>query len=496
MTLLGRLKLGFRVVVVSVAVLMALNIVELLWIDNWQGQADRTVANSQAAAQMSVAVEDMNGRIDDIGATVFETGYSAAGFETLLSAFLAEKTTAIEAMDSILTSNVLSAEERTLLGSMRSQLNEYVDVGTALLKSTDVDLSNVRSRSTPVLQLGGSMLYTVREFQQTSEEAIARKLDRLGLVGMICLIITAAVGAAAVIGGAIISILVPRKIGRTLSEATTGISSSAAELMAVASQVSASAAQTAASTNETTVTVEEVKQTAILASEKASDVAENVEGAQRTMEGGLAQVEGTITGIERMRESMEVVFETINRLSERALAAGDVIAAVNDLAEQSNLLSVNASIEAAKAGEYGKGFTVVAQEVKNLAEQSKQAVSQVRSILSEIQKASETAVRAAEQGRDSVEAGRRQSVEAGEVIQSLAAGAADVSQSAVQISASSRQQLAGMEQISQAIASINEAGNQSIAGTRQVEQEVKHLQDLALSLRRLVQAEAPQKQTK
>ena len=217
---------------------------------------------------------------------------------------------------------------------------------------------------------------------------------------------------------------------------------------------------------------------------------ESVEGAVKVTEAGLAQVEGTIAGIERMHESMDVVFETISRLSEQRQAAGDVIAAVNDLAEQSNLLSVNASIEAAKAGEYGKGFTVVAQEVKSLAEQSKQAVAQVRTILSEIQKASETAVRAAEHGRESIEAGRRQSVEAGEVIQNLAEGATEVAQSAVQISASSRQQLAGMEQISQAIASINEAGNQSVAGTRQVEQEVKHLQDLALQLKKLVQCES------
>ena len=81
-------------------------------------------------------------------------------------------------------------------------------------------------------------------------------------------------------------------------------------------------------------------------------------------------------------------------------AAGDIIASVNDLAEQSNLLSVNASIEAAKAGEHGKGFAVVAQEVKSLAEQSKQAVAQVRTMLGEIQKASQTAVQAAAGGRE------------------------------------------------------------------------------------------------
>jgi methyl-accepting chemotaxis protein len=151
---------------------------------------------------------------------------------------------------------------------------------------------------------------------------------------------------------------------------------------------------------------------------------------------------------------------------------------------------VNASIEAAKAGDQGKGFTVVAQEVKNLAEQSKQAVSQVRSILSEIQKAGNTAVQAAQQSRETIEAGRLQSLESGEAIHALAESVNDSAQSAAQIAASSRQQLAGMEQISQAIESINQAGNQSVSGTRQVEQEIKRLQELALHLKRLVGAEA------
>ena len=148
------------------------------------------------------------------------------------------------------------------------------------------------------------------------------------------------------------------------------------------------AAQTAASTNETTATVEEVKQTA------HAGPREGVAGGRElrrtspsVAEAGRATVEETITGIERMQSQMGVVAETINRLSDQTQAVGDIIATVNDLAEQSNLLSVNASIEAAKAGDQGKGFTVVAQEVKSLAEQSKQAVAQVRTILCEIQKA-------------------------------------------------------------------------------------------------------------
>lgn len=201
-------------------------------------------------------------------------------------------------------------------------------------------------------------------------------------------------------------------------------------------------------------------------------------------------MEGTISGIDHMQSEMDVVSDAIKRLIEQSQAVNEVIAVVNDLAGQSNLLSVNASIEASKAGEQGKGFTVVAQEVKSLAEQSKQAVTQVRNILGEIQKASAMAVQAADQSRETIEAGRRQSSESGEAIQNLAKSVNEATQSAVQISASSRQQLAGMEQISQAIESINQAGSQSVSGTRQVEQEVKQLQELATSLSRLVDSRA------
>jgi methyl-accepting chemotaxis protein len=228
----------------------------------------------------------------------------------------------------------------------------------------------------------------------------------------------------------------------------------------------------------------------MLAHEKASAAAEGAQGAVQVIGSARALTDETASGIERMQGEMDVVFETINRLSERTQAAGDVIALVNDLAEQSNLLSVNAAIEAAKAGEYGKGFTVVAQEVKSLAEQSKQAVAQVRAMLGEIQKASQTTVHAAAHGREAVEEARQRSMEAGQVMERVAEGAVEDSQSSLQVVASARQQLAGMEQIAQAIASINEAGSQSVGGTRQVEQEVKHLQDLALQLKLMVQAEA------
>src|SRR6185437_10071117 len=124
---------------------------------------------------------------------------------------------------------------------------------------------------------------------------------------------------------------------------------------------------------------------------------------------GRRAVEDSIDGMAQIRLQMELIAESIVRLSEQSQAIGEIIATVNDLAEQSNLLAVNASIEAAKAGEHGKGFAVVAQEVKSLAVQSRQATAQVRSLLNDIQKATGSAVSAAEQGSRVVEAGAKQS---------------------------------------------------------------------------------------
>jgi methyl-accepting chemotaxis protein len=488
MTLLRQIKTGFATILVVVALLMGLNAAELVWMKLWQGDTSSAVQQSQAANELTVAVENMIDTLYGLPQAVAV----GSGFSALEREFTNDAAAAARALTTILAGAEPGSEQSATLESLRGLLEKLQQDGNALIASADDPATNSYALSstiaTTISNTQTALLNTANDYKDSMEALVVQRLDDLGFVATMCIIATAVLGVGAVVGGWIASWRLTRRIGRTLRDATAGIGTSAAELMAVASQVAASAAQTAASTNETTVTVEEVKQTAMLAREKASKVAESAGSVGRVSESGLGMVEGTISGIERMHTEMDVVSEAIQRLSERAQAAGDVIAAVNDLAEQSNLLSVNASIEAAKAGEYGKGFTVVAQEVKSLAEQSKQAVVQVRSILSEIQKASETAVQSAERGRDAIEAGRLQSQEAGEIIQNLAGGAEEVAQATTQIEASSRQQLAGMEQIAQAIESINEAGTQSVAGTRQVEQEVKRLQELALQLKSLVEA--------
>jgi methyl-accepting chemotaxis protein len=277
-----------------------------------------------------------------------------------------------------------------------------------------------------------------------------------------------------------------RQVSLEIREGANVLATSAGEIVATTAQVASGAAETATAVSETTSTVEEVKKTAELSSDKARYVSETAQKAVQVAQSGKQAVEQAVEGINAVRSQMGVLAESIVRLSEQGQAIGEIIATVNDLAEQSNLLAVNAAIEAAKAGEQGKGFGVVAQEIKSLAEQSKQATLQVRGILGDIQKATSGAVLAAEQGSKAVEAGVKQSVEAGEAIRVLGQSIAEAAQAATQIAASSRQQQVGMDQVAVAMDSIRQASAQNVAGTKQAESAAHNLNELGQKLKAVV----------
>ncbi|MBI1937035.1 MAG: HAMP domain-containing protein [Ignavibacteriales bacterium] len=277
------------------------------------------------------------------------------------------------------------------------------------------------------------------------------------------------------------------ELSTQIKEGTAVLSSVAAEILSSTVQVASSIQETASSVSETTTTVEEVKQTAHVSSQKAKYVMESSQKAAHVSQNGKKSVDESISMMNKIREQIELVAESIIKLSEQSQAIGEIISTVNDLADQSNLLAVNAAIEAAKAGEQGKGFTVVAQEVKSLSEQSKHATAQVRTILSDLQRAMNSAVLATEQGTKSVEAGVSQSAEAGESIKILAENITEAAQAATQIAASSQQQLAGIDQIAQAMENIKHSSTQNVAGTQQAETAVKNLNDLGKKLKDLVE---------
>ncbi len=194
----------------------------------------------------------------------------------------------------------------------------------------------------------------------------------------------------------------------------------------------------------------------------------------------------SIKGMAQIQDQVETIAQSLIQLSEQSQTIGEIITSVNDLAEQSNLLAVNAAIEAAKAGEQGKGFAVVAQEVKILAEQSKEATSQVRSILNDIMKATNSAVLATEQGNKVVEMGVKQSHDAGDTIRQMVEHVDKAAEIALQIAVSSKQQSTGMDQVAMAMENIRSASEQNVLGTKRVESTVQNLHELGQRLKNAV----------
>jgi len=279
------------------------------------------------------------------------------------------------------------------------------------------------------------------------------------------------------------------KLRQQIQEIGDGVdvlASSGSEIMASVSQLTSGAAETSTAVSETTTTVEEVKQTTDVSSQKAKHVAELGQKSVEISRTGLKSIEDTINGMNRIKEQVESIADMVVRLSEQSQAIGEIIATVNDLAEQSNLLAVNASIEAAKAGEQGKGFAVVAQEIRSLAAQSKQATAQVRNILFDVQKAISSAVMATELGNKAAEEGVRLSSQAGEAIDVLAQSVTESTNAAIQIAASSQQQLIGMDQVVSAMENIREAALQMAASTKQTEKSAHDLHNLGLRLQDIV----------
>ncbi|MGA1840469.1 MAG: methyl-accepting chemotaxis protein [bacterium] len=314
-----------------------------------------------------------------------------------------------------------------------------------------------------------------------SEVSVAEALAPVKGLGLIILWLSVFLVGLSCLGG----YYAAKSVAMPLKEVTDMLAASIGQISSTVSRLVGTSEETNSSVSEITTTVEEVKQTAHISHEKAEQVAEKSSEVAKISEGGKKATQDVSAGMKRIKEEMESIAESIVDLSEKTQSIEEIINTVNDLSDQSNLLSVNASIEAARAGQFGKSFAIVAQEVKSLADQSTKATDQVRNILNEIQKATSEAVMSTDLGSKAVEEGSSLSALAGDAIQKLADSIVESSQSAMQIAASSKQQLVGTDQLASAMEIIKEGFVQDMASTKELETATHDLEGLVFKLRKI-----------
>ena len=276
---------------------------------------------------------------------------------------------------------------------------------------------------------------------------------------------------------------------RQTNAAVQNINTTCAEILAAIQQQAASIKEQAAAMQQTSTTMEEIRETGSQVSEKAKDVAQAAEATNAASETGIHAVEETHEIMELIRAQVEEVAQNIISLSEKTQAIGEIIATVNDIAEQSNLLAINAAIEAVGAGEQGQRFSVVANEIKNLADQARTSTVEVRGILSEIQRGIGTSVMSTEEAVKRVENGRTKSEIAAETIRQLTGTTTESIHAFQQIVAGTGQQQIGLDQVTQALKDIEQGTEQTSSGIGQIEIAVANLNDLSSMLKNIVESE-------
>jgi methyl-accepting chemotaxis protein len=248
-----------------------------------------------------------------------------------------------------------------------------------------------------------------------------------------------------------------------------------ADMTAGATQQDQEITNTSSAVEELTVSMKQV-------SNNAEASAEAARRALDAAEQGNRAVSDTLEGMQRIRASVQATAKKIKSLGDRSLEISEIINVINDITEQTNLLALNAAIEAARAGEAGRGFAVVADEVRKLAEHSRSATKDIAALIKAIQAETNEAVVVMEEGTREVEVGAGLADQAGKALEAISSVVRQSAELVQEISLASKQQVRGTEGVANAMQIISGITRQTTQGARQTASTVGNMVKLSEQL--------------
>ncbi len=414
-------------------------------------------------------VHDLVGRILDQTPTLFEAQKASSNMVQKSEALLSVTTNLMNAYTDLENQRPINAFIGTLLGI--AALMTLIMLGFYIVKST-------RGR-----------LEETADSNRRNQEAIMRLLDEIGDLASGDL--TASATVTEDITGAIADAInyaidALRRLVSTINETTVQVSSAAQETQATAMHLAEASDHQAeqitaasAAINEMAISIEHVSSNS---SESSTVANKSVSIAKK----GAEAVQNTIRGMDSIREQIQETSKRIKRLGESSQEIGDMVELINDIADQTNILALNAAIQAAMAGESGRGFAVVADEVQRLAEKSTDATKQIEALVKTIQTDTHEAVASMESSTSGVVQGAQLALRAGESleeIENVSTHLADLTQS---ISDAAQQQSTAAASISDSMNVIQEVTTQTSAGTNETSASIGNLAELSNELRKSV----------
>ncbi len=268
--------------------------------------------------------------------------------------------------------------------------------------------------------------------------------------------------------------------------ASTQIASAATQISATIEEQASGASEQAVSITQTSTTMEELAQTSKQIAANAQSVFEATEEALKYAEKGKDSVKATVEAIDTVKKQSKTSAEKIAMLGEKTREINNVLALINEIADQTKILALNASIEAARAGEAGKGFSVVASEIRKLAESVTESIDEIKRIMEDIQVSTSSLVVSTEEEVKLVERGTELANEAEKEISNIVGKIEHIAQSAKQISVATQQEISATDQVSQAMKEISIVAKQSASSTREIAASVEILNKFSSELKEAV----------
>ncbi|HRF87664.1 MAG TPA: methyl-accepting chemotaxis protein, partial [Pseudomonadales bacterium] len=485
-------------------------------------------ANAQSqswlAERIARNIDKLSAGTEDAEAAADQLGEDAAKFGQVLSASLqmAHPTSVTQSLNEVAalfkviseSSNSIAAAKQVFLESSQASTNALQADTAALLQ----ELSNMNDAATNLpdakrwnwifvfsaalslivmvlmavmlLRSGSSRLHVQESENERNQTAILRLLDELADLADGDLTTTATVSedfTGAIADSINFTIDNLRVLVSRINDTAVRVSSAAQETQGTALHLAEASdhqaqeiAGASAAVNEMAVTIDQVSANA---AESAAVAERSVSIANK----GAEVVQNTIQGMDNIRDQIQETSKRIKRLGESSQEIGDIVSLINDIADQTNILALNAAIQASMAGDAGRGFAVVADEVQRLAERSSAATKQIEALVKTIQTDTNEAVASMEQTTAEVVRGARLAQDAGVALEEIENVSTTLAELIQNISNAARQQASSAGHISNTMNVIQEITSQTSAGTNATARAIGHLAEMAVDLRDSVQ---------
>lgn len=312
-----------------------------------------------------------------------------------------------------------------------------------------------------------------------AEKTVATAESTIAYGTLLCLLVVVAAG-----------VLITRSLTKQIGTAVGQVQSSSTELQAAANQQATGAKEQATAMNEISTTISELLATSRQIAESAQRVAQiagQTAGAAKSGEGTVDIAQESIGVI---RRQVDLIVSNMLELGKKSQQIGSVLDIVSELAEQTNILAINATIEAAGAGEAGRRFSVVAEEIRKLADRVGGSAKEIRTLIDDVRSAVNTTVMTTESGSKAVDDGSRRFGEVASALKQIVSLVSTTTEAAREIELSTKQQATAVEQVNVAIANVTQATKETEASSSQTLQTSSQLTRLSGDLLRVVKPQA------